>query len=37
VAVSFTSEADDYVHEVVAILRHKAVPRRADVRNEKIN
>ena len=37
VVASITSEADDYVHEVVAELRAAGVRAEADVRNEKIN
>jgi hypothetical protein len=34
---SITSEADDYVHEVVAALKAAGVRAEADTRNEKIN
>ncbi|MEQ9259314.1 MAG: threonine--tRNA ligase [Roseovarius sp.] len=37
VVASITSEADDYVHEVVAQLRKAGVRAEADIRNEKIN
>jgi threonyl-tRNA synthetase len=37
VVASITSEADDYVHEVVAELQAAGVRAEADVRNEKIN
>ena len=37
VVASIVSEADDYVHEVVASLRAAGVRAEADVRNEKIN
>ena len=37
VVASITSEADDYVHEVVETLRQGGVRAEADVRNEKIN
>ncbi|WP_335946897.1 threonine--tRNA ligase [Salipiger bermudensis] len=37
VVASITSEADDYVHEVVAELRAAGVRAEADIRNEKIN
>ncbi|MEQ8897354.1 MAG: threonine--tRNA ligase [Roseovarius sp.] len=37
VVASITSEADDYVHEVVANLRAEGVRAEADIRNEKIN
>ncbi len=34
---SIVSDADDYVHEVVAALKKAGVRAEADVRNEKIN
>ncbi|MFW2587708.1 threonine--tRNA ligase [Sagittula sp. SSi028] len=37
VVASITSEADDYVHEVVAQLQAAGVRAEADIRNEKIN
>ncbi|HAR51551.1 MULTISPECIES: threonine--tRNA ligase [Roseovarius] len=37
VVASIVSEADDYVHEVVAGLRAQGVRAEADIRNEKIN
>ncbi|MGV6811603.1 MAG: threonine--tRNA ligase [Brevirhabdus sp.] len=37
VVASIVSDADDYVHEVVAELRAAGVRAEADVRNEKIN
>ncbi|SEF57436.1 threonine--tRNA ligase [Jhaorihella thermophila] len=37
VVASITSEADDYVHEVVATLRAAGIRAEADIRNEKIN
>ncbi|KJZ22246.1 threonine--tRNA ligase [Tritonibacter mobilis] len=37
VVASITSEADDYVNEVVATLRDAGVRAEADIRNEKIN
>jgi len=37
VVASITSEADDYVHEVVARLGAAGVRAEADIRNEKIN
>ncbi|EAP83792.1 threonine--tRNA ligase [Sulfitobacter sp. EE-36] len=37
VVASITSEADDYVHEVVATLKAQGVRADADIRNEKIN
>ncbi len=37
VVVSITSEADEYVHEVVAELTAAGVRAEADIRNEKIN
>ncbi|SMY09477.1 threonine--tRNA ligase [Flavimaricola marinus] len=37
VVASIVSDADDYVHEVVAALRAKGVRAEADTRNEKIN
>jgi threonyl-tRNA synthetase len=37
VVASITSEADDYVHEVVAQLQSVGVRAEADIRNEKIN
>ncbi|WP_425045578.1 threonine--tRNA ligase [Primorskyibacter sp. S87] len=37
VVASITSEADDYVHEVVAELQAAGVRAEADIRNEKIN
>lgn len=37
VVASITSEADDYVAEVVAALKAKGVRAEADMRNEKIN
>ncbi|HDY96415.1 hypothetical protein LCGC14_0184270 [marine sediment metagenome] len=37
VVAAITSEADDYVHEVVATLKAQGVRAEADVRNEKIN
>ncbi|WP_065330505.1 threonine--tRNA ligase [Tritonibacter mobilis] len=37
VVASITSEADDYVNEVVATLRDAGVRAEADTRNEKIN
>ena len=37
VVASITSEADDYVHEVVETLKAKGVRAEADMRNEKIN
>ncbi|VCU61666.1 Threonyl-tRNA synthetase [Tritonibacter mobilis] len=37
VVASITSEADDYVNEVVATLRAASVRAEADIRNEKIN
>jgi threonyl-tRNA synthetase len=37
VVASIVSDADDYVHEVVAELRAKGVRAEADIRNEKIN
>ncbi|WP_116597299.1 threonine--tRNA ligase [Primorskyibacter marinus] len=37
VVASIVSEADDYVHEVVAQLQAQGVRAEADIRNEKIN
>ncbi len=37
VVAAIVSDADDYVHEVVAALKAKGVRAEADVRNEKIN
>jgi len=37
VVASIVSDADDYVHEVVALLRKAGLRAEADVRNEKIN
>jgi len=37
VVASIVSDADDYVHQVVAALRKAGVRAEADVRNEKIN
>ena len=37
VVASIVSDADDYVHEVVAALRAAGVRAEADIRNEKIN
>jgi len=37
VVASIISDADDYVHEVVAALKAKGVRAEADTRNEKIN
>ncbi|UXX84343.1 threonine--tRNA ligase [Roseovarius pelagicus] len=37
VVASIVSEADDYVHDVVAQLRSKGIRAEADIRNEKIN
>ena len=37
VVASIISDADDYVHEVVAALNASGVRAEADVRNEKIN
>ena len=37
VVASITSDADDYVHEVVAELQAAGVRAEADIRNEKIN
>ncbi len=37
VVASIVSDADAYVHEVVAALRHAGVRAEADTRNEKIN
>jgi len=37
VVASIVSDADDYVHEVAALLRDAGVRVEADVRNEKIN
>ncbi len=37
VVASITSEADDYVHEVVAELKAAGIRAEADIRNEKIN
>ena len=37
VVASITSEADDYVHQVVAELKAAGVRAEADIRNEKIN
>ncbi len=37
VVASIVSEADDYVHEVVAALKAAGVRAEADIRNEKIN
>ncbi|HBZ42660.1 MAG TPA: threonine--tRNA ligase [Maritimibacter sp.] len=37
VVASIVSDADDYVHEVVAALKAKGVRAEADIRNEKIN
>ncbi len=37
VVASITSEADDYVHEVVAALKAAGIRAEADIRNEKIN
>jgi threonyl-tRNA synthetase len=37
VVASITSEADDYVNEVVQTLRNAGVRAEADIRNEKIN
>jgi len=37
VVASITSEADDYVREVVALLKASGVRAEADIRNEKIN
>ena len=34
---SIVSDADDYVHEVVAALKAAGVRAEADIRNEKIN
>ncbi|MEL6521767.1 MAG: threonine--tRNA ligase [Pseudomonadota bacterium] len=37
VVASIVSDADDYVHEIVSVLREKGVRAEADIRNEKIN
>jgi threonyl-tRNA synthetase len=37
VVAAIVSDADDYVHEVVAALKAKGIRAEADVRNEKIN
>ena len=37
VVASIVSDADDYVHDVVAALKAKGVRAEADIRNEKIN
>ncbi|GGB03558.1 threonine--tRNA ligase [Allosediminivita pacifica] len=37
VVASITSDADDYVHEVVSELRKAGIRAEADIRNEKIN
>ncbi len=37
VVASIISDADDYVHEVVAALKAQGIRAEADVRNEKIN
>ncbi len=37
VVASIISDADDYVHEVVAALKAKGVRAESDIRNEKIN
>ncbi|ODT61467.1 MULTISPECIES: threonine--tRNA ligase [Paracoccus] len=37
VVASIVSDADDYVHQVVAALRAKGIRAEADIRNEKIN
>jgi threonyl-tRNA synthetase len=37
VVASIVSDADDYVHEVVAALKKAGVQAEADIRNEKIN
>ncbi|MDO6521116.1 threonine--tRNA ligase [Shimia thalassica] len=37
VVASIVSEADDYVHEIVATLKANGVRAEADIRNEKIN
>ncbi|MBA4489466.1 threonine--tRNA ligase [Paracoccus sp. S1E-3] len=37
VVASIVSDADDYVHEVVAALRAAGIRAEADIRNEKIN
>ena len=37
VVASITSEADDFVHEAVAVLRAAGLRAQADTRNEKIN
>ena len=37
VVASIISDADDYVHEVVAALNAAGVRAEADIRNEKIN
>ena len=37
VVASIVSDADDYVHQVVAALQAKGVRAEADIRNEKIN
>lgn len=37
VVASIISDADDFVHEVVAMLRAAGIRARADLRNEKIN
>ncbi len=37
VVASIVSDADDYVHEVVATLKAKGIRAEADTRNEKIN
>ena len=37
VVASIISDADDYVHEVVAALRAAGIRAEADIRNEKIN
>ena len=37
VVASIVSDADDYVHEVVAALKSRGIRAEADIRNEKIN
>ena len=37
VVASIVSDADDYVHEVVAALKARGIRAEADIRNEKIN
>ncbi|MCI2394102.1 threonine--tRNA ligase [Aliiroseovarius sediminis] len=37
VVASIVSDADDYVHQVVAALKAKGIRAEADIRNEKIN